>query len=118
MAASYAESRAEEVACLILLAAYPPGSADLSDNEGLSAISVYGTLDGIMSEENATEAVELLPASTTYTALEGGNHAQFGDYGPQSGDNPAAMDGEKQRYLTAEAIALELRPLRIKTLTP
>ncbi len=118
MASTYAENNPSDTACLILLAAYPPSNVDLSDNEGLIALSIYGTLDGVLSEKNATEAIDLLPATTIYTPLTGGNHAQFGDYGPQVGDNPAAMDGDTQRYRTAEAIALELRPLRIRTLSP
>ena len=81
-------------------------------------ISVYGTLDGILSQDKATEAVALLPDSTTYTPIDGGNHAQFGDYGPQAGDNPAAIDGDKQRYLAAKAIALEMRPLRVRAISP
>jgi pimeloyl-ACP methyl ester carboxylesterase len=118
MASTYAENHPDRVAGLLLLAAYPPSNVDLTDNQELEAVSIYGTSDGVLSEETANAAVDLLPDSTTYVPIEGGNHAQFGDYGPQSGDNPATIDGDDQRYRAANAIALKLRPLRIKTLSP
>ena len=39
----------------------------------------------------------LLPADTTYVAIEGGNHAGFGRYGPQAGDNEATITPEAQQ---------------------
>ena len=36
--------------------------------------------------------------------IEGGNHAQFGNYGPQKGDLPATISAEEQQKQTVEAI--------------
>ena len=36
--------------------------------------------------------------------IEGGNHAQFGNYSPQKGDLPAAISAEKQQKQTVKAI--------------
>ena len=36
--------------------------------------------------------------------IEGGNHAQFGNYGPQEGDLPAAISVEEQQAQAVEAI--------------
>ena len=36
--------------------------------------------------------------------IEGGNHAQFGNYGPQEGDLPATISAEEQQAQTVEAI--------------
>lgn len=36
--------------------------------------------------------------------IEGGNHAQFGNYGPQKGDLPATISTQEQQRQTAEAI--------------
>ena len=37
--------------------------------------------------------------------IEGGNHAQFGNYGPQKGDLPATISAEEQQAQTVEAIS-------------
>ncbi len=117
MAASYAEANPDAVGALFLLAAYPASSTDLSDN-ALEVVSLYGTRDGVLSESGMEASVELLPGSTTFTPIEGGNHAQFGSYGKQPGDNDASISSEEQQIQAAEAVALLMRPLRIKTLTP
>lgn len=39
----------------------------------------------------------LLPADTRWVAIEGGNHAQFGWYGPQAGDAPATISRQEQQ---------------------
>ena len=36
--------------------------------------------------------------------IEGGNHAQFGNYGPQKGDQPATISAEEQQAQTVAAI--------------
>ena len=36
--------------------------------------------------------------------IEGGNHAQFGNYGPQKGDLPATISAEEQQARTVAAI--------------
>ncbi len=115
MAASYAEGHAETVNALVLLAAYPASSTDLSDND-LMVTSIFGTLDGVLSSDSLEASVDLLPSSTSFVPIEGGNHAQFGSYGPQPGDNPASISAEDQQWTTASDIALLLRPLRLRTL--
>ena len=35
--------------------------------------------------------------NTHWVAIEGGNHAQFGWYGPQSGDGTATISREEQQ---------------------
>lgn len=36
--------------------------------------------------------------------IPGGNHAGFGDYGPQEGDGPAAIAPREQQEQTADAV--------------
>ena len=36
--------------------------------------------------------------------IQGGNHAQFGNYGPQKGDLPAEITAEEQQAQTVAAI--------------
>lgn len=100
MAASFAaESDAFEG--LILLASY--STADLTESD-LKVLSIYGTEDGVLNMEKYEEYRPNLPDDTTELTIEGGNHAQFGSYGPQDGDGIAAVSSEEQLQLTAEAI--------------
>jgi hypothetical protein len=49
----------------------------------------------------------LLPSSTAWTVIEGGNHSQFGWYGPQKGDNAASIAPEAQQdAVVAASVAL------------
>jgi hypothetical protein len=49
----------------------------------------------------------LLPADTAFLEIAGGNHAQFGDYGPQTGDNPATISANEQwDQIAAATLAL------------
>ena len=36
--------------------------------------------------------------------IQGGNHAQFGNYGPQKGDLPAEISAQEQQAQTVAAI--------------
>jgi len=47
---------------------------------------------------------QLLPPSTTWTLIEGGNHGQFGSYGFQPMDRFADIGRAEQRALTVAAV--------------
>lgn len=101
MAANFAFSNPTQVDGLILWASYPAGNNDLS-GYNVPVISIYGTLDmGGMEPFDASMA--LLPADTVWIVIEGGNHAQFGNYGPQPGDNEATIPAMEQQQQTIEA---------------
>ncbi len=102
MAARFAHSHPSLVRGLVLWAAYPDASNDLSESH-LAVTSIYGTLDGLATLDKIEASRPLLPPTTTWVAVEGGNHAQFGWYGPQSGDNPATLTREKQQQQVVEA---------------
>lgn len=103
MAARFAEANPAQFRGVVFLGSYPLAASQLKDS-GLAVLSVYGTLDGV-SEPREVRAAELvLPAKTVWVAIEGGNHAQFGYYGDQSGDNAAAISREEQQRQTAAAI--------------
>ena len=91
-------SRVEGV---ILFATY--SAVDLSDT-GLRVLEVYGSNDTAMNHENYEEAQSLLPADLTEVVIQGGNHAQFGEYGEQNGDSPATIPADEQRKQAADAI--------------
>ena len=103
MAAQYAGSHIDNIEGLVLWASYPASNNDLSES-GLKVLSIYGTLDmGGMKPFDDSRA--LLPADTTWVVIEGGNHAQFGDYGPQPGDNPATISAADQQVQVVRATA-------------
>ena len=110
MAASYAHSNPESVQGLVLWASYPAGGDDLSGNQ-LAVGSIYGTEDGLATAEEIAASRSLLPPDTQWTAIEGGNHAQFGWYGPQSGDNEATISREEQQAQIVEATRQLLQQL-------
>ena len=95
MAANYLYNHPDSVEGLALWASYPAKNNDLSKS-GVNVLSIYGSLDMAgMEPFDASRA--LLPPDTTWVLIEGGNHAQFGDYGPQPGDNPATISAVNQQ---------------------
>lgn len=105
MACEYVAAHPEAFDGLVLLASYPAESTDLSATD-MQTVLIYGTEDGVSSDV-FEESLARLPADTALVEIAGGNHAQFGDYGPQKGDGTASVSREQQQRLTAEAI-LEL----------
>jgi dienelactone hydrolase len=102
MTARYTYKHPDQVDGLLLWAAYPAASDDLSGFE-LLVSSIYGTQDGLATPEKIDASRPLLPEDTIWVAIEGGNHAQFGWYGPQSGDNPASISQEAQQKQIVES---------------
>jgi dienelactone hydrolase len=100
MAARFAHRYPSTVHGLVLWASYPAASDDLSARGDLAVASIYGTLDGLATEDEIAASRPLLPPDTRWVAIEGGNHAQFGWYGPQRGDNPATISREAQQQET------------------
>jgi len=101
MASSFAADQSDEVAGLIFLASYPSG--DLTDVP-FPVLSIYGSEDEVLNRESYAEAQGKLPDDYTEIVLDGGNHGQFGDYGPQEGDGTASFSADQQQQQTVEAI--------------
>jgi hypothetical protein len=108
-AAIYADRHPDAVDGVIFWAAYPPDSSSLADQANLQVISISGTLDGLATPADIETSIPLMPPDAKLVAIEGGNHAQFGWYGDQNGDNPAAITREDQQAeiisATADALA-------------
>jgi pimeloyl-ACP methyl ester carboxylesterase len=110
MAANFASQNPKSVQGLVLWAAYPAGGDDLSRRD-LAAVSIYGTRDGLATVDEIDASRPLMPLDTHWLAIEGGNHAQFGWYGPQSGDNPATISRVDQQALIVDGTVELLRIL-------
>jgi pimeloyl-ACP methyl ester carboxylesterase len=102
MAARYAHGHSSAVQGLVLWASYPDTSDDLS-TQRLAVVSIYGTRDGLSTVDKVNASRRLLPPGTRWAPIEGGNHAQFGWYGPQQGDNEATIGREAQQQQVVAA---------------
>lgn len=91
MASKFASDHPDQVNGLILLGAYIYGDYALEDT-----LTIYGTLDGLAAED--------IDYTINTVPIEGGNHAQFGNYGPQKGDLTATISTQEQQAQTVMAI--------------
>lgn len=101
MACVYANSNEEKIEGLILLASY---STKNLKNSGLKVLSIYGSEDGVLKKDNYKKNIKNLPSDYEEFILDGGNHCGFGQYGFQKGDNPATMNPQNQKEITADYI--------------
>ena len=93
-------SKGSSYDALALLAAYPtkplPG--------GLALLSVYGSRDGCLDRASYEAGRRFWPEQAAELVIPGGNHAAYGNYGPQWGDGTAEIEAWEQQALTAGAI--------------
>lgn len=102
MAAGYLDGHARPWDGLVLLGAY--STADLSD-DGVMVLSIMGDSDGVLNRRAVADNEGNLGEDARELVIPGGNHAQFGSYGPQDGDGEASLSPGEQRALTADEIA-------------
>jgi len=110
MAAGYAADHHDTIGGLVLWASYPQDGDDLTNWDG-EAASVFGTLDGLTTLDDIEGSRVRLPADTVFAAIEGGNHAYFGWYGDQRGDNMATITRDQQQQLVIDETAAVVRRL-------
>jgi pimeloyl-ACP methyl ester carboxylesterase len=102
MAAQYLFENQDEIDGLLLVASYPASGDDLTIYSG-GVTSVSASLDGLATADDIEASKLLLPSSTLFVLIKGGNHAQFGWYGDQAGDNPAIISREEQQAQLLQA---------------
>lgn len=98
-AAIYTAGSSGRVSGLVLLAAYPSNSSDLSGLH-LPVLSITAGNDQIMNRQRYADTRKLLPDDAVFRDISGGNHAGFGYYGAQSGDGKATIPREEQHRIT------------------
>ena len=91
MASKLASDHPDQVDGLILMGAYIYG--DYPDEKTLT---IYGSLNQSVEDH--------IDYTKNIVEIEGGNHAQFGNYGPQKGDLPASISAQEQQAQTVAAI--------------
>ena len=99
MAANYTANHSQNVDGLILLASYSTRQI-----KEVPVLSIYGDKDGCLEMNVYNKNKVNFPKDTTEVIIPGGNHAQFGQYGHQKGDNEAAISCEEQIDETVSAI--------------
>ena len=97
MAASYAAKHQDNLKGVVLLAAYPTKELDIP------VLSIYGSEDGVLNREKYSDSIKNVN-NLSEIVIDGGNHAQFGNYGEQLGDNSAKISSEKQWNETIKEI--------------
>ena len=102
MAAQYVKDNPTKVQGVVFMAAYPADNVDLSQLP-IKFVTLYGTYDGV-ARNVFKDSLRRLPADTELITIDGGNHAQFGNYGPQAGDGTATISREDQQAQTVEAV--------------
>ncbi|NLO36553.1 MAG: alpha/beta fold hydrolase [Clostridiaceae bacterium] len=91
MASAYAAGHPQQISGLILLGAYLYGDYPVSDT-----LTIYGSLN--------TSVANRISYTENVVVIEGGNHAQFGNYGKQKGDPDATISAKTQQDIAVAAI--------------
>ncbi len=113
MAAEFVKGHPAAVEGIAFLASYPADSTNLSALP-IKVVSIHGSNDGLAADAKIQNSLKNLPAGTPAVLIEGGNHAQYGNYGPQAGDGVATISREEQQQQTVEAITALANLLQAK----
>lgn len=92
-----------DVSGVVFWASYPGPGSDLSGRSDLRTLTVAGGSDGLVTAADLADTRHRLGPDHDEIVIEGGNHAQFGDYGPQSGDGEASISPAVQWSQVANA---------------
>ncbi len=115
MACTLVENNPDTFDGLILMAAYPASSTDLTDWNG-SVLSLFASNDNFTTQEEIDDSKERLPSPIELNAIEdftestqgesifhqieGGIHSYFGSYGLQKDDGEPTISQEAQQAET------------------
>lgn len=83
---------------IIFLASYPIDAIDVP------SLTVYGEIDGVLPVEDIEASQENLRDDAVFHEIKGGNHANFGMYGEQKGDNTSDLTPKEQLDETLSVI--------------
>jgi dienelactone hydrolase len=93
-----------EIRGIIFLASYPADNDSLATTE-YPVLSIWAENDGLATSEDREETDSRLPSDATVAVIQGGNHAGFGEYGPQDDDGARTISLETQHEQTRALIS-------------
>ncbi|HVG42626.1 MAG TPA: alpha/beta hydrolase [Chitinophagaceae bacterium] len=103
MAAQFVYENPALIDKLILIATTHPRDISIADSK-IPIMKIYGSKDGVADERSIMDNKTKLPATTKFIRIDGANHAQFGFYGFQLGDNTAEISRKQQQTETLKYI--------------
>lgn len=103
MASRYVAEHSDSIVGMVFLASYPDEKGALN-HLSMPVLSLTGTKDGVLNQVAYEDAKKYLPLQTDYESIEGGNHAGFGSYSPQKGDNLATISNEEQQLVISQRL--------------
>ncbi len=98
---------------LLFFASYPAG--DISSSLTIPVESISGTRDGLATPAKVDASRPNLPLDSVFTIIDGACHAQFGDYGPQAGDNTPTISNDDARGQISDAAVAFVDSLASRT---
>jgi len=103
MAAQFVYENPTLIDKLILIGTTHPRDISLASST-IPIMKIYGSKDGVADEKSIMDNKPKLPATAKFVKIDGANHAQFGYYGFQLGDNTATISREQQQAETLKDI--------------
>ncbi|HFJ9453727.1 alpha/beta hydrolase [Bacillus anthracis] len=101
MISKYAFQNEEKVDGIIFLGSYP---ADDFSTKSIPMLSIYGEVDALATVEKIENNKKFMSKNTIMHMIKGGNHAHFGMYGEQKGDNASLITPKAQRDETVKVM--------------
>lgn len=101
MAASVAALDKNRFDGVVLFASFSMSNLSMRN---MPVLSVYGSNDGVLNMTSYKLFKYAIKKNLTEVVIDGGNHAQFGDYGQQRGDNEASISAQEQVAISADAV--------------
>ena len=89
----------ERISDIVFLASYP--ISDVSDKE---VLIITGEFDFVLDMISLEDSLNLLPEDYVLYEILGGNHAQFGWYGPQKNDGTPTISTKIQQDIIIDQI--------------
>lgn len=97
---SYANKHSDKISCLVLLASYSSEKIE----ENIEFYSIYGSNDGCLDKSEYEKKRVNWPSDAKEIIIEGGNHAQFGNYGLQTLDGVSEISADKQQQMIVDLL--------------
>ncbi|MGD8330710.1 MAG: alpha/beta fold hydrolase [Acidobacteriota bacterium] len=117
LASRVAARAPQSLVAMVLIGTSHPKEIDLSGTP-IAVTKVYATNDGVATPEMIDTTRDLLPATTRWVEIAGGNHSQFGNYGHQLFDGEATISRARQQEITRAALLNAVEAARSEPFTP